>query len=101
MRQELQTRVYYTYEVLEWRKGRTLAADGTDPSAVSWPDYTLDPGERVRSTKEDYQVTFAAGDKQYETSLPEGQWRDLEPGASYELSLGLLGGVKKITPAGP
>jgi hypothetical protein len=101
VQQELQTRVYYTYEVLEWRKGRTLTADGTDPSTVSWPDYTLDPGERVRGTKEDYHVTVAAGDKHYETSLPEGQWRDLEPGASYDLAIGLFGGIKKITPVRP
>jgi hypothetical protein len=103
-RQELQTRVYFTYEVLQWHKGRTLTAEGTDPSAVAWPDYPPDPpdpAERVRSKTEGYQVTFAAGDKQYETALPEAEWRDLEPGGSYDLSVGFFGGIKKITPARP
>jgi len=51
-RSELRTRVYYTYEVQEWRKGRTLSAEGADQGYVKWPDSPLEPGERVRSRKE-------------------------------------------------
>jgi hypothetical protein len=95
-------RTYFTYEEQEWRKGRTLTAEGTDPSAVTWPDYTLDePAERIRSKNESYQATFAAADKRYEADLAEEEWRALEPGGSYTLSFGLLGGVKKVIPARP
>jgi hypothetical protein len=100
-RQELQFRDYYTYEELEWRKGRSLTAGGTDPSAVTWPDYALDPGERVRDKRESYQAAFAAGDKGYEADLPEQEWRILEPGGSCILTLGLFGGVKKVIPGPP
>jgi len=40
-RMELRTRFYYTYETLEWHKGRALHASGTGPSDVAWPEYTL------------------------------------------------------------
>lgn len=95
-RQELQTRAYVTYEELVWRKGRTLTAKGSDPGEVFWPDDAPQPGERVRSRKESYQVTFAADGKSHETSLPEREWRALHPGGHYQLTLGLLGGVKKV-----
>jgi hypothetical protein len=96
-RTELRTRFYYTYESLEWRKGRTLRAAGTGPSGVAWPDYTLEPEERIRDEEETYAVTFTAADKRYEASLPEQEWRCLELGLTCHLSLGLLGGVKKVT----
>jgi hypothetical protein len=82
---------------LEWRKGRTLRAAGTGPSGVAWPDYTLEPEERIRDEEETYAVTFTAADKRYEASLPEQEWRCLELGLTCHLSLGLLGGVKKVT----
>ena len=97
---ELSTRVYYTYEALEWQKGRSLTASGTDQADVRWPDYTLAPQERVRSTRESYSAAFTADDKHYETTLPEQQWRALPPGGSCQLTLGMLGGVKKVAPAG-
>jgi hypothetical protein len=99
MKQEWQIRSVFTYEEPVWHKWRTLTAEGTDPSTVAWPDYEPDPDERIASREESYQATLVAGDKQYETSLPEQEWRGLEPGASYQLTLGLLGGVKKVAPA--
>jgi hypothetical protein len=36
--------------------------------------------------------------KQYETTLEEAQWRTLTLGATYRLGLGLLGGVREVTP---
>lgn len=98
-RTELRTRFYYTYESLEWHKGRTLHSLGTGPSDVACPEYTLEPGERVRDLKETYEVTFTTADKRYEASLTEQVWRGLEPGLTCHLSLGLLGGVKKVTQA--
>jgi hypothetical protein len=96
-RSELRLRVYYTYEALEWRRGRTLTASGTVPDDVRWPDDPLVTNERVRSRSETYAATFAADDKKYEASLPEPQWRTLEVGAACHLTLGLLGGVKSAT----
>ena len=98
-RMELRTRSYYTYEALEWHKGRTLRAWGTSPGDVAWPEYTLESGERVRDLKESYEVTFTTADKRYEASLTEQEWRGLEPGLACHLSLGLFGGVKKVAQA--
>jgi hypothetical protein len=98
VRSELRTRVYYTYEVQEWRKGRTLSAEGADQGDVKWPDSPLEPEERVRSRQETYSATFAAAGKQYEATLPERDWRAVIPGGSCRLVLGLLGGVKKVAP---
>ena len=98
-RTELRTRFYYTYEALEWHKGRTLRASGTSPSGVAWPEYTLESGEQVRDRKERYEATFTTADKRYEASLTEQEWRGLEPGLACHLSLGLFGGVKKVTRA--
>jgi len=96
---EPRTRVYYTYEALEWHKGGELRSWGTSQDGVAWPAYELEPGERVRGKKESYSATFTAGDKSYEETLTEQEWRALAPGGSCQLTLGLLGGVKKVTPA--
>jgi hypothetical protein len=100
-RQELRSRFYYTFEQLEWHKGRAFRATGTDPSDVHWPQYTPEARERVRDKKETYTATFASteSDKQYEVTLPEQEWRVLERGGGYRLTLGLFGGVKKVAPA--
>jgi hypothetical protein len=97
-RQELRTRTFYAYEALEWREGRTLTASGADRDDVRWPEYTLAPGERVRGRTETYSVAFTAPARQYETTLREAQWRALTLGTTYRLSLGLLGGVRDVTP---
>src|SRR6185437_3616766 len=47
-RTRLRTRVYYTYEVQEWRKSRLLRASGNGPGDVGWPEHAPEPGERVR-----------------------------------------------------
>ena len=100
-RQEKRTRTFYTYEELEWHESRTLTASGADRDEVHWPDYALAPGERVRRKAETYSGTFTASDKsdkQYEATLDEAQWRTLNRGTTYRLHLGLLGGVREVTP---
>jgi hypothetical protein len=97
-RQELRTRTFYTYESLEWHESRTLSASGADRNEVRWPEYSLAPQERVRTKAETYTVTFTGPAKQYETTLDETQWRALALGTAYRLSLGLLGGVREVTP---
>ena len=97
-RLEPRIRVYYTYEQLEWHKGAELKAWGTGQDGVTWPEYELGPHERVRDRSETYAATFAAGDKSYEATFSEQEWRALEPGVSCRLTLGLFGGVKAATP---
>jgi hypothetical protein len=100
MRMEPRTHYYYTYEELEWHAGAELRAWGTSQDGVAWPAYELKPGERVRDKKESYSATFTAGEKSYEAALSEQEWRALTPGGGCRLSLGLLGGVKQVMPAG-
>ena len=99
-RMEPRFRTYYTFEVLEWHKGATPRAAGTSQDGVAWPAYELGSAERVRDKKESYSATFTAGDKSYQTALPEQEWRALAPGGSCQLILGLFGGVKKVMSAG-
>jgi hypothetical protein len=99
-RMEMRTRNYYTYEALEWHRSAAPQASGTSQDGVAWPAYELGPGERVSDRKETYSASFTAGDKSYKATLPEQEWRALAPGASCHLTLSLLGGVKKVTPAG-
>jgi hypothetical protein len=97
-RTELRFRVYYTYEALEWHKGAALRAWGASQDGVAWPAYELGPKDRVRNKEETYTATFSAGDKSYEATLPEQEWRALQQGASCHLTLGLFGGVRKVAP---
>jgi hypothetical protein len=99
-RTEVRPRVFYAYEEVEWRAGRTLTAAGSGQDGVRWPDEPLAAGEAARSRIESYTATFAAAGKQYEASLPEHEWRALEPGSACHLTLGLLGGVKQVSPGG-
>lgn len=96
-RMEPRFRTYYTFELLEWHKGATPRAAGTSQDGVAWPVYELGPSDRVRDRKESYSATFSVGDKTYQTTLPEQEWRALTPGGSCQLTLGLFGGVKKVT----
>jgi hypothetical protein len=98
-RQELRTRTFCTYEALEWCQSRALSASGADRNDVRWPEYALTPGERAGGRAETYSVTFTGPARQYETTLDETQWRALTLGTTYRLSLGLLGGVREVTPA--
>lgn len=88
---------YYTFEQALWFPGRKLVAEGTDPSTVAWREYTQGSDERVVDLTEAYLVTLTVGDKEYRASLPEAEWRALEPGGSYQVMISLLGTVKKIT----
>ncbi len=93
----VRTQAYYTYESRQWWEGRTLTSSGTGRDNVHWPVYTLEPGERVYAKWETYSVTFTTPEKKYEKTLDESRWRALIPGATYRVSLGLLGGVREVT----
>jgi hypothetical protein len=95
------TRTSYTFEMAEWQDTRTVTASGTDRDDVRWPQYALMPGERVRKKAETYWVTFTASAKEakeYEGVTDETQWRAVTLGATYRLTLGLLGGVRGAIP---
>lgn len=89
--------IYYTYEILVWHKWRSLTASETQADDVRWPDCQLETEERISSRSESYTATFAAADRGYAADLPEQEWRRLEPGAPSRLTLGRLGGVKKVS----
>jgi hypothetical protein len=97
----LRTDTSYTYESHQVWEGRTLTSSGTDRDDVHWPDYTLQPGERVYAKWETYSAAFTTRGKQYEKELDEPQWRALTLAATYRLSLGPLGGVRAVTPLSP
>ena len=97
---EFRLRVYYTYEEVEWRAGRSLTAAGTGQAGVRWPDEPLGAGEAVKSRHESYTATFTAAGRQYEASLPEQEWRALEQGLACRLTLGLRGSVKEVSAGG-
>jgi len=96
----LRTETSYTYESHQWWEGRTLKSSGADQDDV-WPQYTLEPGERVYAKWEDYSATFTTPGKKYEKTLDESQWRALALGAAYRLTLGALGGVRSVAPLSP
>lgn len=83
----------YTCESKQWRECRTLTSAGTDRGDVHWPQYTLEPGERVFAQGETYPVTFSTAEKEYEKTLDETRWRALR------VSFGLLEGVREVTPS--
>jgi hypothetical protein len=99
-RMEPRFRTYYTFEMLEWHKAAEHRAAGTSQDGVTWPAYELGPRERVRDKRESYSATFSVGDKSYQTTLSEQEWQALAPGGSCQLTLGLFGGVKKVTSPG-
>jgi hypothetical protein len=95
---EVRPTFYYTYEELEWGQGRVLAVSGDGPDDVRWPQEVLGAGERVKSRSESYTLALDASGQQHEASLPEPEWRALPAGSAVRLTLGLLGGVKTVTP---
>jgi hypothetical protein len=96
-RMELRPGIYYTYETLVWHKWRSLTASGTQADDVRWPDCQLETEERISSRSESYTATFAAAGRDYPADLPEQEWRDLELGSACRVTLGLFGGVKKVS----
>jgi hypothetical protein len=94
----------YEYEEFEWRKYRTFSAKGDTPADVHWPEYTLEPDQRVSERRETYHAKFAvnadADADEYLTELDEATWRPLKLGKRYRLTVGVLSDeVKQISPA--
>jgi hypothetical protein len=94
----------FEYEEFEWRKYRTFSARGDSPDDLHWPEYTLEPDQRISERRETYHARFSAkADRdpaEYQTDLDEATWRTLKVGKRYRLKLGLRNDqVKQVSPA--
>ena len=90
-------RTVYTYEMPQWRNGRTITASGTDRDYAAWPAYTLAFNEQVRQQRERYAVVFTTPDgRRYRKKLAYQRWCALDQAAGYDLAMTLTGHVTKI-----
>jgi hypothetical protein len=109
----LTTNTYYEYEELRWRRLRSFSAKGDGPEDVRWPEYTLEPEQRISEQRATYHATFSvagaaspssAGDPgsgaaEYTAELDEATWRALEAGRQCRLTVGAFSDeVKRVTP---
>ena len=89
---------YCDYEVLEWTVIDTIIYDGYD-NAPNWTEPSLTTGQVVGNTTESYLVTFRGDDRSYDyTPSDLYEFQMLTPGSTWELDLGLFGGIKSISP---
>ena len=92
----------FEYEEFEWRKYRTFSAKGDSPADLHWPEFTLEPDQRISERRETYHAKFSVntdGDD-YITELDEATWRTLKVGKRYRLKVGLLSDeVQQVSPA--
>ena len=104
----LSEHTHFEYEEFEWRKYRTFSAKGDSPADLHWPEYTLEPDQRISERRETYHAKFNANANananadanEYLTELDEATWRTLKIGKRYRLTLGLLSDeVKQVSPA--
>ncbi len=95
---------YFEYEKLEWRRHRSFSANGDGGADVRWPEYALEPDQRVSERREAYRAKFSAGadggGDEYVTELDEATWRTLKVGMRCRLTVGAFSEeVKQVTPA--
>jgi len=93
---------YFEYEEFEWHKYRTVSAKGETSADVHWPEYTLEPDQRISERRETYHAKFSvnADGNEYVTELGEATWRTLKAGRRYRLKVGLLSDeVLQVSPA--
>lgn len=94
---------YFEYEEFEWHKYRSFSAKGDTTADVQWPEYTLEPDQRISERRETYHAKFSANADadadEYLTELDESTWRTLKVGKRYRLTVGLLSDeVKHVSP---
>ena len=94
---------YFEYEEFEWHKYRSFSAKGDSPADVRWPEYTLEPDQRISERRETYRAKFSAGAAggmdEYMTELDEATWRTLEVGLRCRLKVSAFSDeVKQVTP---
>jgi hypothetical protein len=102
-REVMTKHTYFEYEEFGWHKYRSFSARGDSPADVRWPEYTLEPDQRIRERRETYHAKFSAGadggTDEYTTELDEATWRTLEVGLRCRLKVGGFSDeVKQVTP---
>jgi hypothetical protein len=93
----------FEYEELEWHMYRSFSAAGNSPADVRWPDYNLEPDQRISERRETYRAKFSVdadgGEDEFMTELDEATWRTLEVGLRCRLTVGAFSDeVKQVTP---
>jgi hypothetical protein len=92
---------HFEYEEFEWHKYRSFSAKGDTPADVRWPEYTLEPDQRISEQRETYHAKFSANAAadEYLTELDQATWRTLKMGKRYRLRVGVLSDeVKQVSP---
>lgn len=101
-REVMEKHTYFEYEEFEWHKYRSFSARGDTAADVRWPEYTLEPDQRISERRETYHAKFSTGtdgDPEHVAELDEATWRTLKVGLKYRLTFGALSNeVKQITP---
>jgi hypothetical protein len=94
---------HFEYEEFNWHTYRSFTAKGDGPADLRWPEYTLEPDQRVSERRESYRATFSADadSSEFTTELDEAEWRTLKVGRRYRLKVGAFSDeVKQVTLAG-
>lgn len=87
------------------RQGRRYGRRPLARVHVRWPEYTLEPEQRISERRETYHARFSVdadadgGEREYVTELDEATWRTLEVGLKCRLKVsGFSDEVKQVTP---
>ncbi|HEY2270989.1 MAG TPA: hypothetical protein VGI96_50835 [Streptosporangiaceae bacterium] len=100
---------YFEYEEFEWHKYRSFSAKGDGTADVRWPEYALEPDQRISERRETYHARFSVdadadadadgGEREFVTELDEATWRTLEVGLKCRLKVsGFSDEVKQVAP---
>jgi hypothetical protein len=93
----------FEYEEFGWHKYRSFSAKGNGTADVRWPEYALEPDQRISERRETYRAKFSAGPDdggdEYTAALDEATWRKLRIGRKCRLTVGAFSDeVKQVTP---
>jgi hypothetical protein len=102
-REAMSQHTHFEYEEFNWHKYRSFIAKGDGPADLRWPEYTLEPDQRISERRETYRATFSVGADggEFTTELDEATWQTLKVGRKYRLTVGAFSDeVKQVTLAG-
>lgn len=94
-REEPVHRQKYRYEIEEWREKRHVTTSGNQGAEPQWGVVHLAAGEREGPRREEYAVTFQ-GEKTYTYEPAFDQYRGLQVGKSYIVTINGLGSVVQV-----
>jgi hypothetical protein len=92
----------FEYEEFEWHRYRSFSATGDTPADVRWPEFALEPDQRISERRETHHAKFSVdadgAEDEFTTELDEATWRTLEVSLRCRLKVGALGDdVKQVT----